>query len=188
MQGEVGSGARAARRPAAGAGLPEVLDTGDPAAWPALDEGVRAEELSFPPYVVPARERAYGGRSPTAVLRGHGPLTEGQLVLTLCHRDGRIRHRALGRVAGLPALLTPSCCGRCWTTRWPGCGRGTGRGAEARNRMAEPFCAAWAGASGAAQAGASGAARAEASGTAWAGTRRSRRGRVPDAREVFCCP
>ncbi|MEU5539381.1 hypothetical protein [Streptomyces sp. NPDC020362] len=118
MQEEVRSGAAAARRLAEGAGLRDVLDTGDPAAWLALDEGVRAEELSFPPYVVPAWEETDGGRSLTAVLRGGGPLTEGQLALALCHRDGRIRHRALGRAAGLAALpaLLPLVAVRC--TDW----------------------------------------------------------------------
>ncbi|GHI08251.1 hypothetical protein AQI88_06060 [Streptomyces cellostaticus] len=48
--------------------LQDVLDTADPAVWPALDESVRTEELSLPPYVVPAWEGADGGRSLTAVL------------------------------------------------------------------------------------------------------------------------
>ncbi|MFJ9820273.1 hypothetical protein ACIRU3_34395 [Streptomyces sp. NPDC101151] len=112
MQEEIRRGAAAARELVAGAALRDVLDTGDPAAWLALDEGVRADEWSFPPYVVPAWEETGAGRSLTAVLRGDGPLTEAQLALALCHRDGRIRHKALGRVAGHPALL-PLVAVRC---------------------------------------------------------------------------
>ncbi|MFF7973862.1 hypothetical protein [Streptomyces sp. NPDC007905] len=105
-------GIRAARRLAEGAALRDVLDTGDPAAWLALDEGVRADEWYLPPYAVPTWEETDGGRTPTAVLRGDGPLTESRLALALCHRDGRIRHRALGLVAGHAALL-PLVAVRC---------------------------------------------------------------------------
>ncbi|MFI1361774.1 hypothetical protein [Streptomyces griseochromogenes] len=138
MQEEIRDGAAAARRLVAGAGLRDVLDTGDPAAWLALDEGARADEWSFPPYVVPSWEETDGGRSLTAVLRGDGPLTEGQLALALCHRDGRIRHKALGRVAGLPTLL-PLVAVRC--TDWAQPVR-----ERARKRLAEALdarTAAW---------------------------------------------
>ncbi|MFJ3301890.1 hypothetical protein ACIPSA_01980 [Streptomyces sp. NPDC086549] len=87
----------AARRLREGAALRDVVDEGDMAAWLELDEGVRADDWYYyhRPYVVPAWETAEGG----------GALTESQLALALCHRDGRIRHRALGLVAGRPELL-----------------------------------------------------------------------------------
>ncbi|MFJ9866257.1 hypothetical protein [Streptomyces sp. NPDC101165] len=108
-------GTRVAQRLTEGSVLRDVIDTSDPSAWLWLDEQVRADEWYFPPYGVPEWEETPGGRSLTAALRAHGPLTEGQLVLALCHRDGRIRHRALGRVAGRPALL-PLVAVRC--TDW----------------------------------------------------------------------
>ncbi|MFF5011666.1 hypothetical protein [Streptomyces sp. NPDC001165] len=105
-------GTRAAQRLAEGSVLRDVIDTSDPSAWLWLDEQVRADEWYFPPYVVPAWEETAGGRSLTAALRADGPLTEGQLALALCHRDGRTRLRALGRVAGHVALL-PLVAVRC---------------------------------------------------------------------------
>ncbi|WP_336111972.1 hypothetical protein [Streptomyces sp. PTD9-10] len=123
-------GARAARRLAEGAVLRDVIDTSDPSAWLGLDEQVRAEEWYFPPYVAPAWEETAGGRSLTAALRAGGPLTEGQLALALCHRDGRIRHRALGRVAGFPALL-PLVAVRCTDWAQPVRDRARERFAEA---------------------------------------------------------
>ncbi|MGW1001024.1 hypothetical protein [Streptomyces sp. NPDC002520] len=108
-------GVVAARRLVAGAALGDVLDAGDPAAWTALDEGARSAWWYVPADDVPVRELMDGGRSLTAVLGGDGPLTEGQLALALCHRDGRIRHKALRRAAGRPALL-PLVAVRC--TDW----------------------------------------------------------------------
>ncbi|MFE1309804.1 hypothetical protein [Streptomyces sp. NPDC058755] len=105
-------GTWAAGRLAEGSVLRDVIDTSDPSAWLWLDEQVRADEWYFPPYGVPAWEETAGGRSLTAALRADVPLTEGQLALALCHRDGRIRHRALGRVSGRPALL-PLVAVRC---------------------------------------------------------------------------
>ncbi|MGW2699354.1 hypothetical protein [Streptomyces sp. NPDC001340] len=104
-------GTRAAGRLAEGSVLRDVIDTSDPSAWLWLDEQVRADEW-FSSYGVPAREETAGGRSLMAALRADGPLTEGQLAPALCHRDGRIRLRALGRVAGLVALL-PLVAVRC---------------------------------------------------------------------------
>ncbi|MEU6281509.1 HEAT repeat domain-containing protein [Streptomyces sp. NPDC047028] len=94
-------GIRAARHLAAGATPHEALDTGDPDAWIALDEGTRADHW----YADPDWERSDGGRALIAALRAGATLTDGQLALALCHRDGRVRHRALGRAAGRPALL-----------------------------------------------------------------------------------
>lgn len=75
-----------------------MLDTGDPAAWLELDEGARAQQWYW--------ARTDGGHALLAALAAGGPLADGRLALALCHRDGRIRHRALGRVAGRPELLT----------------------------------------------------------------------------------
>ncbi|MFE4636492.1 hypothetical protein ACFRJ1_24335 [Streptomyces sp. NPDC056773] len=61
--------------------LDEVLDTEDPAAWTALDLGVR-ELCDY-------HGEALGSRTATA----------------LCHGNGRIRERALTGAAGLPELL-----------------------------------------------------------------------------------
>ncbi|MFJ3230175.1 hypothetical protein [Streptomyces sp. NPDC086787] len=99
------SGAAAALRLAEGAALDEVIGRGGPADWIALDEGVRTQDWSHPPYGVPLWENTTGGRGLPTVLRGEPTLTEPQLALALCHRDGRIRHRALGMAAGRPALL-----------------------------------------------------------------------------------
>ncbi|MFD5144138.1 hypothetical protein [Streptomyces sp. NPDC058401] len=72
--------------------LDEVLDTEDPAAWTALDLGVR--------YMAPQHGEALGSHPATA----------------LCHWDGRIRERALAGAAGVPGLL-PLAVLRCadWT-------------------------------------------------------------------------
>ncbi|MEU7059577.1 hypothetical protein [Streptomyces sp. NPDC046197] len=112
MREDVRCGVVAARRLAEGAALEDVVDTGDPATWLALDEGVRAQEWYYAPEVLPAWEGTGSGRRLTAVLRGAERLTESQLALALCHRDGRIRHRALGQVAGHPQLL-PLVVVRC---------------------------------------------------------------------------
>jgi hypothetical protein len=98
-------------RLAEGAALREVLDTGDPAAWLELDEAVRAEHWSWPPEIG-AWERTDGGRRLLAALAAGEPVADGHLALALCHRDGRIRHRALARVAGRPDLL-PLVAVRC---------------------------------------------------------------------------
>jgi hypothetical protein len=105
-------GAAAALKLAAGAAPGDVLDAGDPAAWLALDEGVRSDWWYVAPDAVPVWEQTDGGRALTAALHGDGPLTEARLALALCHRDGRIRHQALGQVAGHPALL-PLVAVRC---------------------------------------------------------------------------
>ncbi|MET7382122.1 hypothetical protein ABZT08_25430 [Streptomyces sp. NPDC005526] len=123
MDEDVGGGAVAAGQLARGARLREVVDIGDPGAWLALDEGVRADLWNSPtPYGLPAWETTEEGArlnsAPrgrgrlTAALRGGGRLTESQLVLALCHRDGRIRHRALGQAVGHRELL-PLVVVRC---------------------------------------------------------------------------
>ncbi|MYX93296.1 hypothetical protein GT045_00290, partial [Streptomyces sp. SID486] len=102
-------------RLAGGAVLRDVLGTGGPAAWLELDEEARADHWD-PEGVYgeaaggggPADRgywaRADGGRALLAALAAGAPLTDGRLALALCHRDGRVRHRALGRAAGRPEL------------------------------------------------------------------------------------
>ncbi|WP_416978824.1 hypothetical protein [Streptomyces sp. T028] len=98
-------GAAAARLLAEGAELRDVLDVGVPAAWLELDAGVRWDQWYYAQYILPAWEHSTGGRTLTAALRSGAPLTESQLALALCHRDGRIRGAVLGRVRSHPALL-----------------------------------------------------------------------------------
>ncbi|MQY36867.1 hypothetical protein SRB17_48690 [Streptomyces sp. RB17] len=107
-------GIPAVRRLAEGAALRDVLDVDDPAAWLELDEDVRAEEWYWPPEVS-AWERTGSGRALLASLAAGDPIADARLALALCHRDGRIRHRALGRAAGRPELL-PLVAVRC--TDW----------------------------------------------------------------------
>ncbi|WP_225822637.1 HEAT repeat domain-containing protein [Streptomyces naphthomycinicus] len=103
-------GEAAALRLAKGAELRDVLDTGDPAAWLELDEGARAEDWGRPE--AGTWERTDDGRSLLAALAVGDPLGDARLALALCHRDGRIRHRALDRIAGRPELL-PLVAVRC---------------------------------------------------------------------------
>jgi HEAT repeat protein len=74
--------ASVAVRLAEGASLQEVLDPADPAAWIALEAAVR--QTTWRP--------------------GADPLTEAQLALALCHRDGRIRAAALKQASAHPGL------------------------------------------------------------------------------------
>ncbi|MGW0764779.1 hypothetical protein [Streptomyces sp. NPDC002676] len=90
---------------AEGGALEDVVGTGHPDAWLRLDEEAREDQWYLPPDVVPVWEATDGGRALLAAVRDGGPLTDARLALALCHRDGRIRHRALGRAAGRPELL-----------------------------------------------------------------------------------
>ncbi|MCX5408398.1 hypothetical protein OHA37_31600 [Streptomyces sp. NBC_00335] len=75
-----------------GTPLNEVVDTEDPAAWTALDIGVR--------HMASSDAEPFAARTATA----------------LCHWDGRIRERAVAEAAGTPELL-PLVVLRCadWT-------------------------------------------------------------------------
>ncbi|MET9699081.1 hypothetical protein ABZY31_19415 [Streptomyces sp. NPDC006529] len=86
-----GAGREAAERLARGGALAEVLDTGDPAAWIALDQAVRG--LPHPDGALPALLRA---RPETA----------------LCHAEGRIREEALP-AHGQDGSLLPLVVIRC---------------------------------------------------------------------------
>ncbi|MFE1836850.1 hypothetical protein [Streptomyces sviceus] len=113
MGGDSGNGAAAAVRLAEGAALREAVDTADPAAWTALDAGVR--EIASGPDWLPAWERTETGRALAEALTGGAdarPLTAGWLALGLCHRQGRIRAAALERSAARPELL-PLMVVRC---------------------------------------------------------------------------
>ncbi|CAM5460331.1 MULTISPECIES: hypothetical protein [Streptomyces] len=121
------AGVAAALRLAEGVALADALDTGDPAAWLELDEGVRVAGRSGPSAV--GRERSAGEHALLTALAADDPLSDARLAVALCHRDGRVRHRALGRVAGRPALL-PLVVVRC--TDWAEPVR-----ARARDRLAE---------------------------------------------------
>ncbi|WP_030325490.1 hypothetical protein [Streptomyces sp. NRRL B-3229] len=107
MDGVVVDRAAVAVRLAEGAGLREALPAAaDPAVWIALDAEARHSAWSSADGTwLPAWERTEQGRTLTDALRRGEELTDGRLALALCHRDGRIRKRALGRAAGRPALL-----------------------------------------------------------------------------------
>ncbi|MFI2436891.1 hypothetical protein [Streptomyces sp. NPDC018693] len=79
-----------------GASLEEALDAGDPAAWTALDEGVR-DVGWYGRELLPTR----------AWVVGHHPehTAEARLALALCHPDGRVREAAVRRAGEYPALL-----------------------------------------------------------------------------------
>ncbi|MCX4694315.1 hypothetical protein [Streptomyces sp. NBC_01408] len=83
LKWELYAGRDAALKLADGTGAPldEVVDTDDPAAWTALDIGVR--------YLAPYEAKAFGSRAATA----------------LCHWNGRIREAAVIEAAGDPELL-----------------------------------------------------------------------------------
>ncbi|MES9523118.1 hypothetical protein [Streptomyces capoamus] len=105
-------GGAAALRLAEGTALPDLLGTGDPAAWLELDEGVRAVEWYRPPATGVGRRWSADERALLTALAAGDPLDDARLALALCHRDGRVRHRALDRVTGRPALL-PLVVVRC---------------------------------------------------------------------------
>ncbi|CAL9424411.1 hypothetical protein [Streptomyces sp. enrichment culture] len=65
----------------------EAVDTGDPAEWTAFDLDVRS--------LLPLTTR----------LAHAEELTEAELALALCHRDGRVREAALDGAADHPGLL-----------------------------------------------------------------------------------
>ena len=116
MRSSIWNGAQAAVRLAKGAVLREAMfDVADPAVWIALDDAVRHG----------VRSSADG----TWVPSWQAP-TDAQLALALCHWDGRIRERALGKVAGRPELL-PLVVIRCADWAEPVRDRARARWAEA---------------------------------------------------------
>ncbi|MFG2466723.1 hypothetical protein ACGFXB_14880 [Streptomyces canus] len=116
MRSSIWNGAQAAVRLAKGAVLREAMfDVADPAVWIALDDAVRHSVRSSADGTwLPARQTP----------------TDAQLALALCHRDGRIRERALGEVAGRPELL-PLVVIRCADWAGPVRDRARTRWAEA---------------------------------------------------------
>ncbi|WP_329241824.1 hypothetical protein [Streptomyces canus] len=116
MRSSIWNGAQAAVRLAEGAVLREAMfDVADPAVWIALDDAVRHG----------VRSSADGTWGPS----WQAP-TDAQLALALCHWDGRIRERALGKVAGRPELL-PLVVIRCADWAGPVRDRARARWAEA---------------------------------------------------------
>ncbi|USQ87911.1 hypothetical protein NFX46_31780 [Streptomyces phaeoluteigriseus] len=105
MHVDHGRGAVTARRLAEGAALREVVDTGAADAWIELDAGARWDDWYEQPYGWTTWEQSDGGRALSAAVRSGEALTEAQLALALCHRDGRIREAVLAGVAHHPALL-----------------------------------------------------------------------------------
>ncbi|MER5876289.1 hypothetical protein ABT119_10240 [Streptomyces sp. NPDC001910] len=98
MSGDIESAAAAAVRLAGGARLGSVLAVAEPDAWLALDAGVRAStwhRSRFQP-----RWELDAPLPPD--LNG---LDESRLALALCHRDGRIRERAVRASGGRSDLL-----------------------------------------------------------------------------------
>ncbi|GAA3369345.1 hypothetical protein GCM10020367_11690 [Streptomyces sannanensis] len=119
MSTERGDGMAAARALMNGEPLHTVLDTSDPAAWTALDFGVR-EPAWYEQEREPLDTRDSIRRRRLS-LDGHALLPTGSLArtrglaLALCHDDGRTRERALGAAAGVRELL-PLVVIRC--TDW----------------------------------------------------------------------
>ncbi|MEU9311483.1 hypothetical protein [Streptomyces sp. NPDC048256] len=107
---DIRGGSAAAVRLARGVPLREALDCGAPAAWTALDVGVRP--IHWGAHYLPEWEWNEAGRTLTAAMHAGEPLSESQLALALCHRDGRIRAAALWRMDGHPDLL-PLLVVRC---------------------------------------------------------------------------
>ncbi|MFG3139682.1 hypothetical protein ACGFZA_26170 [Streptomyces sp. NPDC048211] len=110
----------AARRLADGASLDEALGRASAESWPALDRAIR----DLPPwklgaYVAQGGQRLRWDRTaPLSYLRWRrapGAAAQSETVISLCHRDGRIRESALDLTAGSPALL-PLLIVRC--TDW----------------------------------------------------------------------
>ncbi|MDQ0760154.1 hypothetical protein [Streptomyces canus] len=122
MRGSIWNGAQAAVRLAKGTALREAMfDVADPAVWIALDDAVRHRARSSADGTwLPAWQRTEQGLT----------LTDGQLALGLCQRDGRIREWALGEVAERPGLL-PLVVIRCADWAEPVRDRARTRWAEA---------------------------------------------------------
>ncbi|WP_306986725.1 hypothetical protein [Streptomyces canus] len=98
-----------------------MFDVADPAVWIALDDAVRHRARSSADGTwLPAWQRTEQGLT----------LTDGQLALGLCQRDGRIREWALGEVAERPGLL-PLVVIRCADWAEPVRDRARTRWAEA---------------------------------------------------------
>ncbi|MFF3201862.1 hypothetical protein [Streptomyces sp. NPDC002962] len=110
VRDDITGGSAAAVRLARGVPLREALDCGAPAAWTALDAGVRP--LHRGAHHLVEWEWDGAGRTLTAAMHAGEPLSESHLALALCHRDGRIRAAALWRMDGHPDLL-PLLVVRC---------------------------------------------------------------------------
>ncbi|MFE9174000.1 hypothetical protein ACFYNZ_31875 [Streptomyces kebangsaanensis] len=98
MSGDFRGGEAAVVRLAGGVPLRAALTVADPLAWLALDICVRTVDW-YRPGSLPQWEH-------TAPLpAGAASFDEPRLALALCHRDGRIRERAVRQAAAYPGLL-----------------------------------------------------------------------------------
>ncbi|MFI9724143.1 HEAT repeat domain-containing protein [Streptomyces sp. NPDC052396] len=92
----------AAARLAQGAALQDVLAVADPGDWLALDAAVRDAAWWYRAQLMPEwKDGASSPGLPDDLAR----LGESRLALALCHRDGRIRERAIRSSARYPGLL-----------------------------------------------------------------------------------
>lgn len=98
VRGDFRGGEAAVTRLASGVPLRAVLTVADPLAWAALDIGVRTVD-----WYRPGRSPQWEHIAPPPV--GAASFDEPRLALALCHRDGRIRERAVRQAAAYPGLL-----------------------------------------------------------------------------------
>ncbi|MEU1191031.1 hypothetical protein [Streptomyces sp. NPDC005859] len=110
MREDIRGGSAAAVRLARGVPLWEAFDCDSPAAWTALDAGIRP--VHWGAHYLTEWEWDGAGRMLTAAMHAGESLSESHLALALCHRDGRIRAAALWRIGGHPDLL-PLLVVRC---------------------------------------------------------------------------
>ncbi|MGV9347742.1 hypothetical protein ACWDSD_23565 [Streptomyces spiralis] len=99
---DIEGGEAAAERLAKGVPLRDALAVADPRAWLALDAGVREVDwYRYRPGHLPGPRWEHAAPLPA----DPASLDEPRLALALCHRDGRMRERALRRAAAHPGLL-----------------------------------------------------------------------------------
>jgi hypothetical protein len=98
VRDDIRGGEVAAVRLAGGAPVPTVLAVDDPWAWISLDAGVR-EVAGYRAADLPTWQHA------APLTADAAQLDESRTALALCHRDGRIRERAVGWSVRYPGLL-----------------------------------------------------------------------------------
>ncbi len=98
MLADTGDRTVAAARLAEGAPLHSVLDVADPGDWLALDAEVREAAWHRPQFLA---EWEHSAPLPADLAQ----LGASRLAVALCHRDGRIRQKAVRQSARHPGLL-----------------------------------------------------------------------------------